>query len=148
MSQKISLLLIVRLSSDILMTEAAAVTARVTGVNVSIFPSVGASHHNQCWVREPVPGVSAAFYWSAAEPSRARLLLRGLRRLQGSVADSGGWTELTHTITWSQCSYILSYHYPYLQLLYRFINRSFRFNTVKRKLEINPIKSNLSDFVK
>ena len=38
---------------------------------------------------------------------------------------------LTHTIQWSQCSYLLCYRYPYLQLLYHFINRSFRLNTVK-----------------
>ena len=54
-------------------------------------------------------------------------LLRQINRKPGCGQSRQGWSRsgLTHTIQWSRCSYLLCYRYPYLQLLYHFINVPF-----------------------
>ena len=79
-----------------------------------------------CYWRWPGPGVvwcgvrGPCHFCGRSIESRAVDRL-GLRQGAGGLADWG----LTHTIQWSRCSYLLCYRYPYLQLLYHFINVPF-----------------------
>ena len=106
----------------------------VTGGDKCQYSPVLVHHHHQqqqqqqCGSRSELAGLSIDL--PQCRPVRAL----PLRAPEAPRTGDGGWSwaglglGLTHTIPWSQCSYILSYHYPYLQLLYRFINRSFRFS--------------------